>query len=130
MAGAQLDYVMEEAPEYQTGCEIVFTARRYSLSLQNSCYFGDNLMPLYGRPDVTGHEYGHQLFFSNPFYRSTFYDRLECAWEPQITPYLKLRVAARFHFHQTGLVGWQQQLGLRFNLDALRNRDLPAGRCL
>lgn len=130
MAGAQLDYVMEEAPEYQTGCEIVLTARRYSLSLQNSCYFGDNLMPLYGRPDVTGHEYGHQLFFSNPFYRSTFYDRLECAWEPRITPYLNLRIAARFHFHQTGLVGWQQQLGLHFNLDALRNRDLPAGRCL
>ena len=130
LMGAQMDYVMEEGAEYQTGCEIVATARRYSLMLQNSCYFGDNLMPLYGRPDVTGHEYGHQLFYGNPLLRSTFYDRLECAWEPQITPYLSLRVAARFHFHEQGFAGWQQQLTLRFNLDALRNRDLPAGRCL
>ena len=130
MAAYQNDRVQAEQPEYLTGCEIVAVARRYSLSLENTLYFGDNLMPLYGRPDVAGIGYGHDLFYGNPFYRSDFYDRLEVAWAPQITQYLSLRVAARFHFHDTGFVGWQQQLTLRLSLDALRNRELPAGRCL
>ena len=130
MAAYQNDRVQAEQPEYLTGCEIVAVARRYSFSLENTLYFGDNLMPLYGRPDVAGIGYGHDLFYGNPFYRSDFYDRLEVAWAPQITQYLSLRVAARFHFHDTGFVGWQQQLTLRLSLDALRNRELPAGRCL
>ena len=132
-AGLMVAYQRDHAqgdPEYLTGGEVTLRARRYSLSLENSCYFGDNLMPLYGRPDVQGVGYGHEVFFGNPFYRSDFYDRLQLAWEPQITPYLRLRVATRFHFHVTGLVGWEQQLSLHFSLDALRNRDLPAGRCL
>jgi len=130
MIGYQWDRLQKENHEYPAGCEIVLTARRYSFSLQNTCYFGDNLMPLYGRQDVSGVTFGHNLFLSHPFYRSPFYDLLECAWEPRISPYLNLRVAARIHFHDSGFVGWQQQLTLRLNLDALRNRDLPAGRCL
>ena len=130
MMGYQWDRKQDENMEYITGGEFVLTARRYSFSLQNTCYFGSNLMPLYGRQDIAGITFGHQLFFGNPFYRSTFYDRVECAWEPQISPYLTLRLAARMHFHINGFVGWQQQFTLRLNLDALRHRDITAGRCL
>ena len=49
---------------------------------------------------------------------------------PRISHYLFLRIAAKFHFRESGFLGWQQQFSLRFSLDALRHRDTPMGRCL
>ena len=48
-----------------------------------------------------------------------FYDRLEVYYEPSFGQYLKLRVAALFHFHGMTFTGCSQVISLRFDLNGL-----------
>ena len=74
-----------------------------------------------------GTKYGSNLYFGDPFYRihdghttSTgsdkglgLYNRFEACYEPSIGKYLKIRVAAIFHFHGAHYSGCQQMVGIR-----------------
>ena len=86
-------------------------------------------MPYFHDVDPAGVPYATNLYFGTPCY-DTFFNLSEVAWTPQIAHYLSLRLAARFYFDDRGFMGWQQICSLRFNLDALRNRDTASGRCL
>ena len=53
-----------------------------------------------------------------------FYDRLELFYEPSIAGFIDLKVGIVAHFAPTrdyafGFAGWQQRVGLTFNLDRL-----------
>ena len=131
-AGALVSYQRDRVRTHDVlfpwGGELVVTARRWDVLLKNTCYLGDNLQPLYDGRDTAGNLYGENLYFGLPFYTG-FYDRLEVSWEPEITRYVTLKVSARAHFGAAGCYGWQQQIGLVFDLDAFRNPTMASGRC-
>ena len=129
LASYQRDRGQSSSPFLPYGGELKLTARRWNVGVSNITYVGGDLMPLFREFDPSGVIYATSLYFGTPCY-SGFYDYAEVAWIPQISHYLFLRVAAKFHFGQGGFLGWQQQFSLRFNLDALRHRDTAMGRCL
>ena len=111
------------------GGDLILTARRWGLVLQNETFSGDRMLPLLGASGPDHQPYGTDLYFCSPCY-SNFYDRIELAWIPNLTRYLSLRLAIRAHFGPYGYLGCQQQFSLRFSLDALRHRDIVSGRSL
>lgn len=132
-AGALVGYQCErdrmDQPLIPFGGEVKLTARRWDIALQNTAYWGADLMPLFHRIDPAGIMYGTDLYFGTPCYDG-FFDLLELAWMPSLSRYMGIRLAARAYFNQGGFLGWQQQFSLRFSLDALRHRDTVSGRCL
>lgn len=125
----QRDRAASDRPLIPFGGEFKLTARRWNVMLQNTTYVGGNLMPYFHDMDPAGLPYATRLYFGTPCF-DKFFDLAELAWTPQLTHYLSLRLSARFYFDNKGFMGWQQICSLRFNLDALRNRDTASGRCL
>ena len=82
------------------------------------------MRPYYNSKDAGNDKYGDRLYFGDPFYRMHddgttgvgVYDRLEVFYEPQVGPYLKIGIGARFHFHGSRYSGCQQVVSLKFNL--------------
>lgn len=121
--------------------EAILTLRRWDVCLKNSFYWAtSSLMPFYNTIDPGGFKYGSDFYFGDPFFRigkpgaegkSGFYDRLELFYEPHIAAFLDLKVGLVFHFAPTlqsnfGFAGWQQRVGLSFNLDRLLHPDKNA----
>lgn len=106
------------------GGELDLEVRKWNFGLHNRLFCGTDMMPYYNSLDAGGDKYGGRLYFGDPFYRMhddgttgiSTYDRFEVFYEPQIGKYLKVRVAARFHFHGSRYSGCQQVVTLRFNL--------------
>ena len=106
------------------GGELDLEIKKWNFGIRNRLFCGTDMMPYYNSTDAGGDKYGDRLYFGDPFYRmhddgSTgigTYDRLEFFYEPQIGPYLKIGVGARFHFHGTRYSGCQQVFSLKFNL--------------
>ena len=116
-----------------SGAEARLVLGHWDIGLDNSAFFGDDMMPLYAATDLAGDVYGASLYFGNPNCRAGFYDRAELFWQPKLTPYLDLRVSLLFHFgntapSQAGYLGCQQMIAFRFDLDALRHPSSAAGR--
>ena len=129
-AGLLAGYQQKGGPaELPVGGEFRLTARRWNIGVTNVTYVGGDQMPYFRDRSDDGSIYATRLYFGTPCY-SGFYDYTEVAWMPRISHYLFLRIAAKFHFRESGFLGWQQQFSLRFSLDALRHRDTPMGRCL
>lgn len=118
-AGALLSYQWDrrraDRPSTPGGAEVTATLRRWNVIVQNNAYFGGDLLPLYDGVDLAGHPYGEQLYFGHRFYFG-FYDRTLVCWEPRIARSVRLRIGARIHFTSNGFMGWQQTVGLRFDL--------------
>ena len=95
--------------------------RKWNVAIKNMAYYGADLMPYYNYNDAGGTKYGNNLYFGDPFFRvhddmtagPGFYDRFEVCYEPSIGKYLKIRVAALFHFHGSHYSGCQQIVGLK-----------------
>lgn len=130
LAGYQCDRGAGGGPVLPFGGDVMLTARRWGLMLQNETYVGAGLTPLFAETDPAGRRYGGDLYFCSPAYGGGFYDRIEFAWTPRINRFLSLKLAAKFHFSGDAFLGWQQQFYLRFSLDALRHRAIVSGRCL
>jgi hypothetical protein len=129
-AGLLAGYQKKAGPaELPLGGEFRVSARRWNIGVTNVTYVGGDQMPYFKDRSGDGAIYATRLYFGTPCY-SGFYDYTEVAWTPRINHYLFLRIAAKFHFRESGFLGWQQQFSLRFSLDALRHRDTPMGRCL
>lgn len=104
------------------GClHVDLEVRKWNVALKNMAYYGSDLMPYYNGYDEGGIKYGSDLYFGDPFYRVHddhtkglgLYDRFEVCYEPSIGKYLKIRVAALFHFHGFHYSGCQQIVGLK-----------------
>lgn len=134
LAGAQrlrdvdMNFTVPVAPE------AILTLRKWDVCLRNNFYFStSSLMPFYNRKDPGGFKYGSDFYFGDPFFRMNkpgreaengFYDRLELFYEPNIAGFIDLKVGVVAHFAPTrdyafGFAGWQQRVGLTFNLDRL-----------
>ena len=113
------------------GGEIDFEAGHWNLGLRNRMYIGRDLMPYYNRLDAGGFKYGsNDLYLGDPFYRVNdrgegkvgTYDRLEIFYAPKIGRYLSINISAILHFNEFHYSGFQQMVGVRFNLNELINR--------
>lgn len=124
-AGAILTYQWDrrraDYPSTPLGGEATAVVRRWNITLENTAYYGDDLMPLYDRKDLAGNLYGANLYFGHRYYTG-FYDRVELHWDAKLAPGLRLRAGARAHFSQTGFMGWQQVVSLRFDLQSALER--------
>ncbi len=114
---------------FPRGGEFNLTIRKWNIGIDNHLFYGRNMMPYYNSTDTAGDKYGSRLYLGNPFYRvrddgsidSGLYDRLDISYEPHVGKYLKIRIAARFHFNNMTYSGCQQLVGIVFNLDSLLN---------
>jgi hypothetical protein len=95
--------------------------RKWDVAVKNMFYCGTGLMPYYNNHDEGGFKYGSELYLGDPFFRvhddNTSrlgqYDRLEVCYEPSVGKYLKVRIAAVFHFNNFHYSGCQQVVGLK-----------------
>lgn len=117
--------------------------RKWNLGIHNETYYGTGLMPYYFDDDNGGSQYGSDLYFGNPFYRIQEddetpwyrvggYNRLMLYYQPYVSDLLDLRLAAIFHYSDSGtsgidfsFQGWQQMFTLIFHLDSSRTRRVP-----
>ena len=112
------------------GAELEMEVKHWNVGVRNRLFMGSDMMPYYNNYDMGGIKYGSNLYMGDPFYRvhddgkTGFgtYDRLEAYYEPNIGSYLKLRVAAVFHFNNMSYSGTQQMVGLKFDLHGLMGR--------
>ena len=94
--------------------------RKWNVAIKNMAYYGTDIMPYYNNFDEGGIKYGNDLYLGDPFFRvhddkstgAGLYDRFEVCYEPSLGQYLKLRIAALFHFHGAQYSGYQQIVGV------------------
>lgn len=119
------------------GAELKLSVRNWNVGIENSVYYGKDLMPFYNYIDDGGFKYGNNLYAGSPFYRVCpdaegfryFYDRLEVYYQPHIADFLDLRLAVTAHFPEDfRYAGMQQKLSLIFNLDKLLNPSATSRR--
>jgi hypothetical protein len=109
---------------FPAGGELDLVIKKWNFGIRNRLFCGTDMMPYYNSMDAGGDKYGDRLYFGDPFYRMHddgtagigIYDRVEFFYEPQVGPYLKIGVGARFHFHGSRYSGCQQVFSLKFNL--------------
>lgn len=132
LQGLQRDRAKYEFFEYPCGLEVDVEARKWDFGVQNRLFYGTDMMPYYNSADNTGEKYGTRLYFGDPFYRihddgstgAGVYDRLQLFYEPSFGKWLKIRVAAMFHFHGSGYSGCSQQVVLKFNLSDINKEPV------
>lgn len=96
-------------------------ARKWDVAVRNTAFIGADIMPYYNNFDEGGFKYGSELYLGSPFYRihddntpgAGLYDRLEVCYEPSIGKYVKIKVAAVFHFNGFHYSGCQQVVCLK-----------------
>ncbi len=109
------------------GAEIVAGIGKWNVSVVNRLFYGGNMMPYYNSVGTGGRKYASDLYFGDPFYRVRdaggwhCYDRLEVVWEPGLSDFVDLKVAAVLHF-SGGFTGWQQMVSVHFNLQEFMDR--------
>lgn len=109
------------------GGELDLGIKKWNFGIRNRLFCGTDMMPYYNSTDAGGDKYGDRLYFGDPFYRmhddgtsgAGVYDRLEVFYEPEVGPYLKIGVGARFHFHGARYSGCQQVVSVKFNLEQI-----------
>ena len=88
------------------------------IHLLSDTYYGTGQMPYYDRYDAGGFMYGSDLYAGCPFYRKPgFYERAEFYWNPVTAGVADIRIGMVAHFNGEGFCGWQQKLGVVFDLD-------------
>lgn len=136
LVSMQLDRVMEAEPHFPMGAEGVLTIRKWNVGLENTTFFGDNMMYyrkfIYESGNGNTSYYSDLLYLGDTFY-CTFrgyaagYNRLELFYEPDIFHAMKMRISAVGHciFPPDNAVGWflgwQAKASLVFDLDAIRH---------
>lgn len=113
------------------GCELDLEAGHWNLGIRNRLYVGRDLMPLYNSRDAGGFKYGDgSLYLGDPFFRVNdrgeggvgTYDRLEFFYAPKVGKYLSINISAILHFNEFHYSGFQQMVGIRFNIDEIIKR--------
>ena len=114
------------------GAEIDLDIKNWNVGIRNDFFFGTDMMPYYNMKDGGGFKYGSRLYMGDPFYRvfddgnsvisNGTYDRFEVYYEPVIGSYIKIRVAAIFHFNNLKYSGTQQMVTMGFDLQELLGR--------
>lgn len=142
LVSMQIDRTLETEPYYPVAAESVITVRNWNAGIENTFFFGDNMMPYRSSfyTDALDTSYFTDLLYlGDPFYFThrgfaSGYDRLELFYEPKISDGLSLRLSAVGHciFPSSEVVGsflgWQAKASVIFDLDLLRHPRQTASR--
>lgn len=135
IASLQIHEDIDEMPHIPVGAEAVITARKWGFGIEDTFFYGDNMMPFraekYVEDDHTG-EFNYLLYTGDPFYfthrgYAAGYNRTEVFWQPHIADFLDIRLSGIAHFivpsseAYGSFMGWQAQASVYFSLEALRN---------
>lgn len=119
---------------FPMGAEVVSHVRHWNVGIENTLYFGDNIMilrnPTYVANSWAASAY-NMLYRGEPFYYTrkgyaSVYDRLELYWQPSICSGLDMKVSAVAHFIDgtstvKPFLGYQAKASLIFNIAELRH---------
>ena len=113
------------------GGELDIQVRNWDVGIRNRLYIGRDLMPLYNKLDAGGFKYGNEtLYLGDPFYRVNdrgeqkvgSYDRLEFFYAPKVGNCVSISIKAILHFNELKYSGFQQMVGVKFNIQEMINR--------
>ena len=113
------------------GGELDIQVRNWDVGICNRLYIGRDLMPLYNKLDAGGFKYGNEtLYLGDPFYRVNdrgeqkvgCYDRLEFFYAPKVGNCVSISIKAILHFNELKYSGFQQMVGVKFNIQEMINR--------
>lgn len=125
LASGQNDRRMSGKYTFPMGGEWTLEIRKWNAGLRHDMFVGKNMMPYYTDADGGGFLYADRLYFGDPFYRmdSDFgvYNRVELYWEPHLADFVDLKIGLAGHFHNFSYSGFQQQVGLVFGIERMRN---------
>jgi hypothetical protein len=91
------------------GCQIILKAGYKGFGLESSTYWGQGLMK-----DYTS--MGSELYWGDPFYRGSFYNRSDVMYDFLRLPFVTARINMSQHFSENKLF-LEQSLVVRINLD-------------
>jgi len=131
IGGLHQDRKRDTGLDLSYGGQVGFNIMNWNVGIRNELYYGNSLMPYWSVVSPEGTAYASDLYRGNPFYRMDevnsgaktmkAYDRLEAYYQPSIASFLDLRISFVAHFAQGQFQGWQQKLGLVFDLEKARN---------
>lgn len=110
------------------GADAVVDVRKWGFGVRNQFYYGESQAPFYHATDAAGNEYGDDLYMRSSWWqirtdgKAGLYDRLDVYWMKDITDWVDIGFHAVFHFDYLGLLGTQQMLQARVNLEGKRFR--------
>ena len=117
------------------GGELTAEVRNWNVGLENSLFYGTDMMPYFRNTDSAGNVYGNLLYMGEPFYKVDmdggglgFYDRVELYYEPRISDFMSIRASFVLHFNEWSYSGCQQVVTVKFNLQKLLGRQKKAGK--
>ena len=125
VAGYQMDR-LTDVRKLPLGADVVVDLSKWGFGVRNQFYYGQNQMPFFHEKDAAGQEFGKNLYFRSSWWQirrdnvaEGLYNRLDAYWTKSFGDYVNLGVHAVFHFDHLGLLGSQQILQARINLEAL-----------
>lgn len=127
VAGYQMDRLFQDR-RIPLGGDILIDIRKWNFGIRNLFYYGGSQAPFYHATDAAGEEYGSNLYIRSSWWQIRkdgqpgLYDRLDAYWMKSINDYVDLGVHAVFHFDYLGILGFQQLLTAKVNLDGLKFR--------
>lgn len=141
LISAQKDNDIFESLHTPVAAEGILTVRNWNAGLENTLFYGDNMMPFcsnsytedYETDVYTGYLYSGETFYYTRRGFPSGYDRLELFYEPDISSYMKLRFSGVGHliFPESAVgtfLGWQAKVTLVFSLDKVRLPQKTARR--
>lgn len=122
----QRDRRLKTGFENSSLTEFTLAMQKWNIRLQDSLYWGDDILPYYTKTDAAGIVYGERLYFSDPFFRinktsegnSHIYNRAEASWMPRLCDGVHLGVSVVIHTNGK-MLGNQEVVRLRVNLDEI-----------
>lgn len=136
-AGGMLSYQhylnVREEERMPMGIELVSTVRHWNAGIENTFFYGDNMMPFRSTSFIddtwtnsaAGTLYKGERFYYTRRGYAAVYDRLELYYQPKISQCLDLKISAVGHFINgneavNSFLGWQAKASLIFDLEAIR----------
>ena len=127
MAGYQMDRLAGDR-RIPLGGDLVVDVRKWNFGIRNQFYYGQNQMPFFNSKDAAGNVYGTDLYMRSGWWQirkdgnAGLYDRVDAYWEKSLNRFVSIGVHAVFHFDYLGLLGSQQIIQARVNLDNIKFR--------
>lgn len=123
MVGYQMDRVAGDR-RIPVGADLVIDVRKWGFGIRNQFYYGQSQAPFYHAKDAAGQEFGADLYMRSSWWQIRkdggwgLYDRLDAYWMKSLNNYVDLGVHAVFHFDYLGVLGFQQLLTAKVNLES------------
>lgn len=134
LASYQIDRFGDKRARFPMGAEIILSARNWGFGIEDSFFYGDNMMPFqsikysseYPSSSFTSLIYkGESIYCTQRGYAS-INNRLELFYAPDFSDFVDLKASAIAYMINGNnaikpFVGWQAKLSLFLNLDSFRS---------